>query len=338
MGREESRKKKFALWVKLWKYLDEYKKVLVVKCSNVSANLFQEIRQNIRPLGATILMGKNTLLKAGMHRKMEEPKESDEDYQIRKQHYHPMPELEKLVGTCKGYVGLVFCRDNLSEVKDMLKKSKCIKGAKVGAISPCDVVIQPGPTGLDPKQTAFFQALNIQTKIVRTQIEIITETKVISKGQKISASECALLDKLNIRPYVYELSVVQVYDNGVLYSPTVLDIGKAEVIQKLRKGASYLTAAAMQTGYPTTLSVKQLLLSGFKNMLSLTLSTEYTFKQAQAIKSAQSAAAKHTEEEEEEEEAPKTKGKKDKEPVKEKEPEKPVEEIGGFGNIFGDDG
>lgn len=330
MGREDSRKKKFALWIRLWKYLDEYKKILVVKCSNVSATLFQQIRHAIRPLGATILMGKNTLLKAGMQRKMEEPKETDEDYEIRKQNYRPMPELEKLISACKGYIGFVFCRDNLTEVKDKLKEFKCTKGAKVGIVSPCDVVIQPGPTGLDPKQTNFFQALNIQTKIVRTQIEIINETKVISKGQKINASECTLLDKLNIKPFVFELSIIQVYDNGVLYSPSVLDIGKNEVIQKLRKGAALLTAAAMQSGYPTVLSARQMLLSSFKNMLSFTLSTDYNFKQAEAIKSVMQNAGPS--------EAPASKQEEPNEPVEvTKELQEPEPDMPEIGNIFGDD-
>lgn len=328
MGREESRKKKFALWLKLWKYLDDYKKILVVRCSNLSATLFQDIRQAIRPLGATILMGKNTLLKAGIKRKMEEPKETDEDYEIRKQTYRKMPELEKLISVYNGYIGLIFCRDNLSEVKDKLKEYKCIKGAKVGVVAPCDVTIQPGSTGLDPKQTNFFQALNIQTKIVKTQIEILHETKVISKGQKITASECALLDKLNIKPFIFELSITHVYDNGVIYSPAVLDIGKAEVIQKLRRGATFLTAAALQTGYPTTLSARQMLLTGFKNMLSFSMTTDYSFKQAQAIKEAMSnvVATETVAAAEKEEDAP-----------AKVEDKKEEDEPAGFGNIFGDE-
>lgn len=329
MGREETRKKKFELWLRLWKYLDDYKKILIVRCSNVTASVFQDIRKALRPLGAHILMGKNTLIKAGIKRKMEAPKNTDEDYEIRKQNYRPMPELEKLISVCNGYIGLIFCRDNLSEVKEKMKEFKCIKGAKVGVVSPCDVMIPPGPTGLDPKQTNFFQALNIQTKIVKTQIEILHETKIISKGQKITASECALLDKLNIKPFVFELIVHQVYDNGVIYSPAVLDIGKAEVIKKLRKGATYLTSAALQTGYPTTLAARQMLLTGFKNMLSFTMTTDYTFKQAQAIKEVMSSM-------------PVAPAASSKAPDKRSEPEpveekKQEEEQMSFGNIFGDD-
>ena len=57
--RAESRKKKYALWTKLWDCVDKYKKVIVVKCSNISASVFHDLRQALRPLGAVILMGKN---------------------------------------------------------------------------------------------------------------------------------------------------------------------------------------------------------------------------------------------------------------------------------------
>ncbi len=332
-NRGEVRKKKYAFWLKLWDCLERYNKVLVVKCDNISASIFQDIRQAIRPLGATLVMGKNTLIKAGLRRKIEGPKETDEDYEARKQNFRPMPQLEKLHGVCEGYMGLIFCRDNLSEVKDRLKAYQCNKGAKIGAISPSDVVIQPGPTGLDPKQTAFFQALNIQTKIVKTQIEIINPTKVISKGQKIGASECALLDKLNIRPFMFEVAVTHVYDNGVLYSPSVLDIKKEEIIEKLRRGASFLAAASLQSGYPTSLAAKQLIMTGFKNLVALTMTTPYDFKQAKALKEASQAAAAAPAATKEKEKPKKEEKKKEEEKKEEKKEEEVA--VGGFGDIFG---
>jgi len=331
-NKAEVRKKKFAFWIKLWECLDKYNKVIVVKCDNITAAAFQNIRQAIRPLGATLLMGKNTLVKAGIKRKMEAPKEGDEDYEIRK-NFKPMPQLDKLINLCANYVGLVFCRDNLSEVKEKMGEYKCNKGARIGAVAPSDVIIPPGPTGLDPKQTAYFQALNIQTKIAKAQIEIISPVKILTKGQRITASECALLDKLNIKPFHFELSAVHVYDNGVIYSPSVLDIKKEEILEKFRKGAAYLTAASLQTGYITSLSVKQMMLNGFKNLVAVSMTTPFEFKEAKALKAAAAEAPKDTKKEKAEKpkEAAKPKAEEKKEEKKEEEV------VGGLGNMFGDD-
>jgi ribosomal protein L10 len=60
-SRGEVRKKKYALWVKLWECCDKYSKALVVKCDNIGAAIFHNIRQALRPLGAQLIMGKNVL-------------------------------------------------------------------------------------------------------------------------------------------------------------------------------------------------------------------------------------------------------------------------------------
>jgi ribosomal protein L10 len=57
--RAESRRKKYALWTKLWDCVDKFKKVIVVQCSNITANVFHDLRKALRPLRAVILMGKN---------------------------------------------------------------------------------------------------------------------------------------------------------------------------------------------------------------------------------------------------------------------------------------
>ena len=326
--RVEVRKKKYTLWLKLWDCLDKYKKVLAVKCSNITAHIFHDIRQALRPYDAVIVMGKNTLLKAGIHKKMDEPKEGDEDFETRKQKYKPMPQLEKLAGILNGYMGLIFCNDHLSDIKSLLKNYQCNKGAKIGVSSPCDVILPPGPTGLDPKQTSFFQALNIQTKIVKAQIEIMNPCKIISKGQKITASECSLCDRLGIRPFNYDVEVLNVYDDGELYDPKVLDIKKEDIFAKLRKGAANLTAVSLHAGYPTTVSVKQSLMRGFKYLVASSLDTPYVFAQAKELKAAILNPAA----------APKAvvKTEEKKEEAKKVVEEKVEEPVAGLGDIFGD--
>jgi len=72
---------------------------------------------------------------------------------------------------------LIFSNGDLSDIKKIIDEQTREAPAKVGAIAPNDVWIRAGPTGLDPKQTSFFQSLNIQTKIMKTQIEIVSDKK-----------------------------------------------------------------------------------------------------------------------------------------------------------------
>jgi len=186
--KSEKRIKKENYWEKLWELTDKYKKAILVDCDNVSSKQINNIRIKLRPLDAVMLMGKNTLMKAALTHKMKEPEETDEDYNERKDTFKPCPQLEKLNNLLKGNTGLIFSNGDLSEIKKVIDEQKREAPAKVGIVAPDDVWIRMGPTGLDPKQTSFFQALNIQTKIVKTQIEIVADKKVITQGLKIESS------------------------------------------------------------------------------------------------------------------------------------------------------
>jgi len=51
---------------------------------------------------------------------MKKPEEADEDYEERKDHYKPCPELEKIVQLLKGNTGLIFSNGDLSEIKKVI--------------------------------------------------------------------------------------------------------------------------------------------------------------------------------------------------------------------------
>jgi large subunit ribosomal protein LP0 len=74
--------------------------------------------------------------------------------------------------------------------------------------------------------------LNIQTKIVKTQIEIVADKKIITQGMKIEATHAALLDKLKIRPFSYKMHIKKVYDNGQVFDPSVLDITLDSILER----------------------------------------------------------------------------------------------------------
>lgn len=159
--KSEKRLKKEDYWRKLWALSEEYKKALLVDVDNVSSLQLNKIRHKLRPIGAKMIMGKNTLMKAALNHKMAEPVEADEDYAERKDSWKKCDELDAIVKLLKGNTGIIFTNGDLSEVKKVLDDESREAPAKVGAIAPDDVWIRAGSTGLDPKQTSFFQQLNI---------------------------------------------------------------------------------------------------------------------------------------------------------------------------------
>jgi hypothetical protein len=57
--KSEKRIKKEAYWRKLWELTDKYKKAILVDVDNVSSKQINKIRLALRPLDATVIMGKN---------------------------------------------------------------------------------------------------------------------------------------------------------------------------------------------------------------------------------------------------------------------------------------
>jgi len=137
---------------------------------------------------------------------------------------------------------------------------------------------------MGPEKTSFFQALQIPTKISRGTIEILNDVHLIKIGEKVGASESALLNMLNITPFSYGLGVQQVYDNGTIYSPEVLDVTTDDLRDRFLAGIRNVAAASLQVGYPTKASVPHSIANGLKNLLAVAAATDVTFKQAEKLK------------------------------------------------------
>jgi len=194
------------------------------------------------------------------------------------------PALEQLLPLIKGNIGFVFTKGNLGDIRKIIQDNRVEAPAKQGAISPCKVVVPAMNTGLEPTQTSFFQALNIQTKIARGQIEIVQDVNLFEEGQKVGASEANLLAKLNIKPFSYGLGLSTVYDNGSIYNHKALDVTAEQILKKFSTGVRNIAAVSLQVGLPTIASLPHSIARGYKNVLAVSLATEYTFDKAQKIK------------------------------------------------------
>jgi len=258
--------RKQAYFAKLAKLLEEYPKIIIVGADNVGSNHMQKIRKSLRGKGV-LLMGKNTMVRKSIRGAAENN-----------------PKLNAVLPFVRGNVGLIFAKDDLSIIKKIVSENRVSAPAKSGAIAPCDVIVPAGPTGMEPTQTSFLQALNIASKIVKGQVEIINDVKLIVTGQKVGSSESTLLAKLNIKPFSYGLGIQTIYDEGSIYDSAVLDMTDDDIVAKFRNGVKNVAAVSLAIGYPTVASLPHLVINGYKNVLSISLATDYTIKQAEALK------------------------------------------------------
>ncbi|KAG0275068.1 ribosomal protein P0 (A0) (L10E) [Linnemannia exigua] len=258
--------KKEEYFQKLKTYLEEFNSIFIVNVDNVGSNQMHEIRKALRG-DAKILMGKNTMVRRAIRILQVEN-----------------PDYEKLMPSVRGNVGFVFTNSDLKTIRDKVLTNRVKAPAKAGALAPIDVFIPAGNTGMEPGKTSFFQALGVPTKIARGTIEIINDVHLIKVGVRVGASEAALLNMLNISPFTYGLTVVQVYDQGTVFHPSVLDIEEDTLVGHFVAGIKNIAAISLQIGYPTVASVPHSIINSYKNLLAVSIATEYTFPGSEKIK------------------------------------------------------
>lgn len=248
--------KKTEYFEKVNRLFHEYDKVFIVNVDNVSSSQMHQIRGALRGL-AIILMGKNTMVRKAMKEAVAEN-----------------PKLESLLPLIRGNVGLVFTSGDLRKVRDAIVSNRVQAPAKVGLTAQSDIFIPAGSTGMDPNKTSFFQALGISTKVVKGAIEIVSEVCIVKNGQKVGASQAALMQMLNLQPFHFGMTVLSIYDDGAIFEPAILDISDESLVERVQATIKKIAALSLEIKFPTVASAPHSLVNAYKRILGLALGTE----------------------------------------------------------------
>jgi large subunit ribosomal protein LP0 len=260
-----AKSKKVAYFAHLEECLAKYPRALIVDADFVGSKQISDIRIALRGQ-AELVFGKNTMIRRCLRNLMKDDAN---------------PEYQDIIDVMKGNLGFIFTTGPLDPILDIVKEFYKPAAAKAGVIAPSDCVIPKGPTGLDPAQTSFFQALNIATKINKGSIEIINDCQVITMGNKVGSSEAALLAKLGVKPFEYGLVVKYVYEGGV-FDPSVLSITDDVLMEKFGNALGNVAALSLVSGLPTEASLPHLIVNASKTCTAIAL--EIDFIEFEAVK------------------------------------------------------
>jgi len=272
MASKKQKDRKYQLAEELEVHFQNFSKMFLVDVDNVGSNQLHQIRIALRGK-AVIYCGKNTQMRRVI-REMEKTN----------------PMLERVRNVLKLNLAIVFTNDNLAEIRDVIVNNKVAAPARAGQLAQCNVIVPAGNTGMEPTMTSFLQALNIPSKITKGSIEILSPVDLIMQGERVEASQAALLEKLDIRPFSYGLVVRHVYDDGAMYDPAVLDITEEVILASFAAGIKNIAAIGIETDSPSVASVPYSIVLAFKNLIAISAETEYTFPEFEAFMASASAA------------------------------------------------
>jgi len=263
-----SRERKEEYFVKLRNLLDEHTSCFIVHADHVRSRQFQDIRIALRGKGI-VCMGKNTMMRKCITGWLEE---------------NPKSGFAAVRDAIRGNVGIIFLKADAKACKEIVLKYTVPAPAKSGVVANCNVTVPAGPTGCDPSMTSFFQSMEVPTKISKGQIEITTDVPLIKIGERVLPGAAALLQKLNIKPFTFGLVIQQVYDNGSMFSPDVLDFTDEMIAAKFSVGVRNVAAVSLEIGYPTLASMPHSLTNAMKWCTACIVGAEssYTFEKAES--------------------------------------------------------
>jgi large subunit ribosomal protein LP0 len=74
-----------------------------------------------------------------------------------------------------------------------------------------------------------------------------------------------------------------VFESGTLYDPVMPKIEDEDMLASVRTAASNAAAFSLAANYPTLASIPHSVINGYKNVLAVSVATDYTFPLAEKV-------------------------------------------------------
>ncbi|EEQ81793.1 hypothetical protein NCER_101630 [Vairimorpha ceranae BRL01] len=248
---KESKVRKQNTYEKAKECFTSYNSFALVSMDNIVSNQLKEMKRAWGP-SSTFLTGKNTAIRKAL-------KELNR---------------EDLLDKVRGNISLIFFKEDVKKVKEVIDLFERESVAKVGDIAQSDVWIKAHVTGMTSEKTGYFQTLGIPTKITKGKIEIMQDFLVLNDGDKVGPSQANLLALINIKPFKYKMKIFSVYENGEFYDPSLIDVSENDIKEVYSKAIRDVAMFSIGTDTITQASVPYEISRAFRNVLNFGFGAE----------------------------------------------------------------
>jgi len=185
-----------------------YSNIAVIEVAKLNDRQIQEIRKILRGK-AIIRMSKKSLQQRAVEKFQKESKKSN---------------LEELVERIPGQAALCFTDLDVFELKKIFLQSEWMVPAKPNEITPVDIWVPAGDTGLPTGQviSELNMTLRLPTKIQNDTIWVREDTQTHKAGDVVDVKQAAVLKKLGITPIESLIKIHYAWANGEIISEDIL--------------------------------------------------------------------------------------------------------------------
>lgn len=248
MTSKDIKSRKVNIYNKTKELFKKYNKFMIVDMTKISSFQLQFIKHQLKD-EIEFLFGKNTTI-AFVLKEMG---------------------LNEVAKKCFGNIAILFSNSDFNLIRKIFELNKRESHAKVGDIAQKDLWLEPYNTGMPPSMTEFFQALELQTKIEKGSVALITRSQILFEGKKVLPSQANLLKFLNEKPFIYEMKINSVYENNKFYNSNYLYIEDDNIILGLINSFKNLSSLSLGLNLINESTISHQLVTEFNKSIAIGL-------------------------------------------------------------------
>jgi large subunit ribosomal protein L10 len=199
----------------------KYTNVAVIEVARLNDRQIQEIRKILRGK-AIIRMSKKSLQRRAVEKYKDDSKKEN---------------LEELVEMIPGQAALCFTDLDVFELKKIFLQSEWMVPAKPNEITPVDIWVPAGDTGLPTGQviSELNMTLRLPTRIQNDTIWVREDTMTHKAGDTVDVKQAAVLKKLGITPIESLIKIHYAWSDGEIISEDILYMDTSKFKQDIAK-------------------------------------------------------------------------------------------------------
>ena len=238
---------KIELVKRMAKDLKSHKTVAILPTEGLPDRLLQKVRNQLKGQAEVIIARKTLLARA-----LKEGGYGD---------------LEKDIN---GNVAVIVTDSDPAELYKVIRSNRLQLAAKPNQISPEDISISAGETGIAPGQTVTdLKAGGIDVKIDKGKVVISKDKVLVAKGAKISGAVANALKILDIKPFAVSPKLRIAVSGGLVFNETALGIDEEFVRTEIGRSFRAAYDISLAIGLVTAYNAEVLMARGYRNAVAV---------------------------------------------------------------------
>ncbi len=238
--------------------ISSYPSIAIVGIENIPAPQMQKLREKIREIGV-LRVSKNRLIK----RALEEVG----------------GKIKDLANSISGQTAILATKENPFKLYKFIKESRTKAPAKGGEIAQHDIEVKAGETPFKPGPiVGELQKVGIPAAIEGGKVVIKKDKVLVRAGEEISKEIAQALTRLEIYPIEIGLDLKAVYEDGVIFTPDVLEIDEEKFRSELITAIRNAFLLAIDRKWTTPETINYLISKAYQDALALSISISFPTK------------------------------------------------------------